>query len=178
MIHVLQPYSLEKRLGKAYNEALNIVPDNQWAILMDHDAMFLTPDAIAHVHQYTQRYPETGIFTCYTNRLHPMSKGQLWEDRCEENADIRHHIRIAEEAKKGLYKATEITTVIGGFCMVVKKETWKQTKFSEDLFCLGVDNAFSRRVMATGKKVLRMDGIYMFHIYRLMNGYRDRTHLK
>jgi len=178
MIHVLQPYSLEKRLGKAYNEAMNLVPNNQWAILMDHDAMFLTPDAIAHVHQYTQRYPDAGIFTCYTNRLHPQSQGQLWQNTCSEDSDIRNHVRIAEQVKAGLYGVSEIRNVIGGFCMVVKKETWEQTKFSEDLYCLGVDNDFSRRVMATGKKVLRMDGIYMFHLYRLMNGYKDRTHLR
>jgi GT2 family glycosyltransferase len=177
MIHVLQPYSLEKKLGHAYNESMSYVPNGQWAILMDHDAMFLTPDAIRHIHEYTQLFPSTGIFTCYTNRLHPMSKGQLWKDVCSEDSDIRTHIRIAEEVKRDLYKATELRTVIGGFCMVIKKETWIETKFTENLFCLGVDNDFSRRVMATGKKVLRMDGIYMFHTYRLMNGFMDKKHL-
>ena len=178
MIQVLQPYSLEKRLGKAYNESMALIPDNTWAILMDHDAMFLTPDAIAHVAGYVALFPDTGIFTCYTNRLHPLSKGQLWEDTCSDNSDIRHHIRIAEEVKKNLYQVTQLNAVIGGFCMVVKKETWQRNKFSENLFCLGVDNDFSKRIMAGGQKVLRMDGIYMFHVYRLMHGYQDRKHLR
>ena len=178
MLPVIQPYSQDKKLGKAYNDAMSWVPNDKWVILMDYDAMFLTPDGIGHVEEYIRRFPDTGIFTCYTNRLHPMSKGQLWQDRCEDNADIRHHIRIAEEVKKGLYNVTEIKNPIGGFCMVIKKETWIKHRFSESLFCLGVDNDFSKRVMAGGQRVLRMDGVYVFHTYRLMNGYMDKKHLK
>lgn len=178
MINVIQPYSLDKKLGTAYNKAMSLMPDGSWSILMDHDAMFLTPDAIAHVYKYTQLFPNTGIFTCYTNRLHPASKGQLYNNECSEDSDIRNHIRIAERVKSDLYNVTEISNVIGGFCMVVHKDTWRQHQFSENLFCLGVDNDFSKRVMSGGQKILRMDGIYMFHVYRLMNGYRDKTHLK
>jgi GT2 family glycosyltransferase len=138
--------------------------------------MFLTPDAIKHVEKYTQLFPSTGIFTCFTNRLHPLSKGQLL-GTISENADIRHHTQLSERQKDNLYKITPINRPIGGFCMVVNKETWKRSPFREDKKCLGVDNDFSQSVLNNSGTILRMDGIYVWHTYRLMNGYKDKKHL-
>jgi GT2 family glycosyltransferase len=176
MIHVVQPYRSDKNLGKAYNETIRLYPDNAWLCLLDYDAMFLTPDAISHVEQYTKQFPGTGIFTCFTNRLHPLSHGQLLGSMSEDT-DIRHHIDIAEKQKRELYKATPINNPIGGFCMVVNKATWRQTPFSESKKCLGVDNDFSRAVLDKGGNILRMDGIYAWHSYRLVGGYKSKGHL-
>lgn len=176
MIHVVQPYRSDKNLGKAYNETIRLYPDNAWICLLDYDAMFLTPDAIQHVEQYTKQFPGTGIFTCFTNRLHPLSKGQLLGSMSEDDR-IRGHIEIAERQKRELYKTTAIDHPIGGFCMVVNKATWKKTPFNESKKCLGVDNDFSKAVLDKGGNILRMDGIYCFHQYRLVGGYKSKSHL-
>lgn len=176
MIYVVQPYRSDKNLGRAYNLTMQLYPESAWICLLDYDAMFLTPDAISHIEEYTDKYPDTGIFTCFTNRLHPDSKGQLLGSMSEDT-DIRHHIDLAEKQKRELYKVTEIDHPIGGFCMVINKATWKRTKFNESKKCLGVDNDFSRAILEAGGNIRRMDGIYAFHQYRLVGGYRDKKHL-
>lgn len=176
MIHVVQPYRSDKNLGKAYNQTIRLYPDNSWICLLDYDAMFLIPDALQHVEKYTEMFPGTGIFTCFTNRLHPESKGQLL-GVMSEDTDIREHIQIAERQKRELYKTTPLNHHIGGFCMVVNKETWKRCHFREDKKCLGVDNDFSRSILDKGGSILRMDGIYVWHTYRLIGGYRNKKHL-
>ncbi len=70
MIHCVHPFRQDKNLGKAYNEAFKRCPDQDWLCLMDWDVMLLTHDAINIMTKYTEDYPDTGIFTCLTNRLH------------------------------------------------------------------------------------------------------------
>lgn len=178
MVNVCTPYRSDKNLGLAYNETISLYPANSWICLIDHDVMFLTPDAIRHIEKYTEKYPDTGIFTCFTNRLHPQSKGQLLGNICSENDSIREHIDIAEARKKSLYQVTPLQNNIGGFLMVINKATWERIKFKEGIKCLGVDTEFSLRVLQAGLKILRMDAIYIFHTYRMIGGYKAKDHLK
>ncbi len=177
-IHILKPYSIDKNLGRAYNEAVKLIPDGDWACLMDYDTMFLTPDCGRILHEYASLFPNTGMFTCYTNRIHPQSIHQLYQGEIIESNDIADHIPLAEEAKKNLYKATSLDTVISGFLMMIKKETWKDVQFSENRLCLGVDNDYCARLMDNGRSILRMNGMYVWHTYRLKNGIQDKSHLK
>lgn len=178
MVHLVHPFRQDKNLGKAYNEAFRNCPDGDWLCLMDWDVLLLTYDAVRLMTEYTEEYPDTGIFTCYTNRLHAGAKDQLFNGTVSENTDIRHHIKLAEEIKNHtVNEVSEINHHISGMLMLVSKETWKQIQFSEDKKCLGVDNEYSDKVLQAGKKILRMNMIYVFHIYRLIQGVRDKTHL-
>ncbi len=178
MIQVVTPYSLEKNLGQAYNEAFQNCPDDQWLCVTDWDVMFLTPDAISILHGYARLYPETGIFTCWTNRIHPGTTNQLLGGIVNEDDSIRNHIKIAEQQRStDLYKAIPIYKVISGFLMMINKKTWNEIKFSEDMKCLGVDNDYSKKVLDSGKSILCMSGLYVWHTYRLINGIKDKSHL-
>jgi GT2 family glycosyltransferase len=176
-VHVRTPYSNERRLGKAYNEAFEGVGVSDWVCLIDYDVMFLTPDAILILHRYAAAYPDTGIFTCYTNRIHPLAVGQLLGGTFSNDTDVRTHIRIAEEQCKIGVKITCLDQVISGFLMMICKKTWLTTRFNEDLQCLGVDNDFSQRVLDKGLKIHRMDALYVWHSYRISKGISDKTHL-
>jgi GT2 family glycosyltransferase len=177
-IHISIPFSIEKNLGRAYNEEMARVPDEDWACLIDHDVQFLTSDAINHLYKYVELFPDTGIFTCFTNRLHPLAANQLLLGRVDHDSSIINHLKQAEIQKKKLYEVTELNKHISGFLMLIKKETWSEVYgFNEDKLCLGVDNIFSDKILVSGKKILRMDGIYVFHQYRLLNGIKDKTHL-
>lgn len=184
MIHVCIPYDTQKHLGVAYNQAIEIFHSrakfhggSNFIVVMDHDAMFLTPDAIKIIEGYTEKWPDTGIFTCYTNRLHPDSKGQLLGPM-SENDSIRDWITVAEKQKSKGFHVTEINHSIGGFLMVINMGAWFRIGgFNPDKKCLGVDNDFSDRILKAGYKILRMDSIVVWHSYRLMNGYRDKKHL-
>jgi GT2 family glycosyltransferase len=165
-------------LGRAFNEALCLIPDGHWAVLCELDTFFLTPDAGTILEGYAERYGEAGLFTCITNRVHHLAVEQLFAGRVSENTDIRHHIEIAENQKRFLYNVTPINHCISGYLMMVKKEVWKKITFMEGIGCLGVDNYFSQAVLQSGKKILRMDAMYLWHSYRLKNGVTDKTHLR
>lgn len=178
MIHIVTPYSNEKNLGKAYNQSMALIPDNDWACILDYDTLLLTPDIGIILSKYSEIFEnseDVRMLTCFTNRIHPMSK-QLLNNKINDNADVRVHIQIAEKQKQYLYQTTELD-VFSGFLMLMKKEWWYEQQFTEDLKCLGVDSNYRERLAGRGKKIMRMDGLYVWHTYRLMNGIKDKAHL-
>lgn len=174
---ICSPYRVDKNLGKAYNEAMRLLPDDWWACFTDIDTLFLTPDCGKILHEYATRYPDAGILTCYTNRISLASKKQLLGQQLSENPNIKDHIAIAESKKELLYTVSPINRSISGFLMMISKRTWLQYPFSESGLCLDVDTHYSRKIRIGGKPILRMNGLYVFHTYRLMNGIYDKTHL-
>jgi GT2 family glycosyltransferase len=178
MIHIKIPFAEDKNLGRAYNQAFADVPDGDWVCLIDHDVLFLTPDAINLMYEYVRSFPETGIFTCYTNRIHPLSVEQLLNGQVSENFSIDFHTQLAYNQKRFGVTVTEIKHVISGFLMLVSKKTWEKIKFPEHGKCLGVDNLFSQGVLNEGKKIYRMDSLYVWHSYRMTNGITNKDHLK
>lgn len=177
-VHILTPYSLDKDLGKAYNEAMALLPEDDWACLIDYDVQFLTSDCGKILHEYASRNPDAGLLTCFTNRIGSLSVPQMMGGAISENSDVKHHIQLAEKQKEHLYKTTRIDRDISGFLMLIKKSTWKEMPFPETGQCLGVDTKYGRMVREAGKKILRMDGLYVFHSYRLINGVKDKSHLR
>lgn len=176
MLYVIEPYAIDKNLGRAYNDHIRHYDAEDWICIKDIDVTFLTPDAISHIHEYTQRHPEAGLFTCFTNRI--ANPEQLLHRRMSNVDSMKYHIRIAKiQQHQHLYDVTKLTRPVSGFLMVIKKETWDQVKFTEDMLCLGVDNDYHRRLAAAGKQVLRMNGIYVWHTYRILTGRRDKSHL-
>lgn len=182
MIHVVTPYdpTPAKNLGRAYNKAFENVGEDDWVCLMDWDAMFLCPTAIKELYGYVEKYPDTGLFTCWTNRIHKGATQQLHGEIYYDQRDILAHIHTAEYLRdKYRGEVTQLRKHISGFLMMISKETWNKIKFSEDKKCLGVDNDYSDRILDAGKVILRMDGLYVFHLYRMgmPGGTKDKTHL-
>ncbi len=179
-VHIKIPYCVNKNLGKAYNEAMRNIPQDDWCCLMDYDVMLLTPDAGKILHEYASLATpgdKLPVFTCATNRIHPFSKEQLLLGGISDDANIKSHLHLAETAKGLLYKTTELTGPASGFLMMVSKKTWNHIMFNESNKCLGVDSDYFQRLRASGNKLLRMDGLYVWHTYRLIQGITDKKHL-
>lgn len=175
-VNILTPYSLEKNLGKAYNEAMAMIGDDDWACLIDHDVLFLTPDAGRILHEYAVRFPACGMLTCYTNRIHHSSP-QLLNSQIADETDMLLHLDLAERRKFRLYDTTELHKNVSGFLMLISKKVWKQVPFADNGQCLGVDTDYWKRLKAAGLPILRMDGLYVFHLYRMGKPITDKTHL-
>lgn len=179
-VHIIIPYDpIDKNLGRAYNEAMAQIPDGDCACLLDYDIHFLTPDCGKIIHDYANYLcDDNHLLTCYTNRVHPASKMQLLNGHLTDDSDIRNHISLAENQKRQLYTADPITSNISGFLMVMTKEFWKTLPFADNLKCLGVDTNYSIIMRENGRKVLRMNGLYVFHTYRMANeSIMDKHHL-
>lgn len=181
-VHILIPYRCDKNLGLAYNQAMAMIPEGDAACLCDIDTCFLTPDAPALIQEYVYRTFDyglpVGILTCFTNRVSPLSKMQLLGRAVNENTDMKVHLQYAEDLKKELFNTTVIDRDISGFLMVISKKVWQQYPFPETGKALGVDTHYGRMIRAAGLQILRMDGLYIWHTYRLLNGISDKKHLQ
>ena len=182
-VHIRTPYSIEKNLGKAYNEEMAMIPEGDAACFIDGDVCFLTPDYGHILNHYHKSYPNA-VLTCWTNRIHQLSKGQLY-DTLSNGDDIRSCIQYAKKlADAGFCDSlSEITGPVSGFLLVIPKSVWHKIKFTEtnnyrpgEPNLLGVDNDFTNKVRAAGIPILRMNGLLVWHSYRLLTG--SKEHLK
>ena len=197
MILDISPYSTDKNLGKAYNDAFRNTSDEVTHICFrDGDTCWLTPDYGVHLAEYVRLYPDA-VLTCWTNRINEraeqQSKMQVHDGtRVRDNqhivriaTDMTTHLIAAQMQLKDLYNVTPLHGFVSGFCMVIPRSVWNNNKFAEQQVysdrgptnMLGVDNDFTNRIRAAGVPVLRMDGLYMFHIYRMLQGDHDKSHL-
>lgn len=180
MIYDCIPYSTDKNLGKAYNDFMALLPEGSHACFRDGDTCWLTPDYGVHLAEYVKLYPNA-ILTCWTNRINAKAEQQSDVGRVREEADMKVHLSYAKGYLSNLYKVTPLHGFVSGFCMVVSKDVWNKHKFSEKQVyedrgphnLLGVDNDFTNRVRASGVPVLRMDGLYIWHTYRLLTNSKD-----
>lgn len=172
----------QKNLGRAYNEAMAAAPEDSHVILRDGDTCWLTPDYGVHIAEYIRLHPNA-VLTCWTNRINERAEQQAAGDRTNQN--IKDHLRLAELCKANLYRVSTLHGFVSGFCLIVPKSVWNNHKFTEvqkyedrgPTNMLGVDNDFTNRIRAAGIPVLRMDGIYIWHTYRLLTGDNYKTHL-
>ena len=150
--------------------------DEDYGVLMDGDTMFLTFDWGHAIAEIIEKIPDAGIISCLTNRI---SKGrnQLYGD---DSTDILVHRAIAknlDQQFRGIYE--RLDKRVSGFLMAIQKKTWEEVgKFPEKPEkMLGVDDAFSRRVIHSGKGIYIMKGVYKLHYYRMAEGKKYKAHL-
>lgn len=177
MLHIQVPYSITKRLGVAYNDAMRNIDDDDWMCFIDHDVLFLTADTIFHLNEYAGRNADAGLLVCYGSRSHPLSKEQKL--KITDTDSIKYHSRIALQHQKFLYQTNIIKEPhrVSGFLMLLSKKIWKEIKFNEQRNCLWVDTDFCNALKEKNKKIIRMEGIYIWHSYRLLKDINDKSHL-
>lgn len=185
MILDIIPYSTDKNLGKAYNDAFRNTSDEVTHICFrDGDTCWLTPDYGVHLAEYVRLHPNA-VLTCWTNRINEKAEQQAKIDEIRLCKDMGIHILNAEDCKTNVYHISTLHGFVSGFCMVIPRSVWNNHKFAEQQVysdrgptnMLGVDNDFTNRIRAAGIPVLRMDGLYIWHTYRLLQGDKDKTHL-
>lgn len=173
-INWLQPYSVEKNIGREYNRLISLMPDGEWIGITDHDAMFLRPDSKAQISDIITRHGhEFDVFGVLTNRLYG------WHQQYNgfsEDPDVNNHVQIANDCHSSNYgQVVETNVNIAGLCMVFSKSTWDRVGgFAEGSITL--DKDFTDAVMRTGGRLAIMTGVYMFHLYRW--GQSDPTRYK
>ncbi|SDZ82356.1 Protein of unknown function [Arachidicoccus rhizosphaerae] len=177
IIHYIQPYSINKQFGQAINQAIERLnaDSNDWIVLMDYDAMFLTPDYGRHISELIIRNRDKyDLIGCMTNRIraeHQKVKGMF------EEYDIRKHASLAKDLEDKYWAQVEPTTGVAGFCMMFPKKVWDKAKFKDSI---KFDTEFNNDVRKNGGKIGLAKGLYMFHCYRILSDdpINETSHLK
>lgn len=157
------PYKPHGNLGAAYNDFMSRLANDEWAVFIDHDAAFTTPDWHKQLLQAIAAHPNAGLFTAKTNRIgNPMQR-----DTTVQGHDMRAH-RAHGKTLAGRTSVTDVTglpQLISGVVMCLSKRTWERVGGFCDGF-LGVDNDMHRKCMQAGLRVYILNGLYVYHWYR------------
>lgn len=170
------PYSTDKNLGAEYNRCMEMIGEDDWAVLLDHDMMFLTLDWYNHIRYAIESLPNAGLITVTTNRLG--NRDQVYNRVISDNHDIRFHRQIAKKLKAHSHNRYIDATnrhLIGGVVMITSKRAWlKAGKFPDGL--ISIDNLYHQRIREAGFKVYIMQGLYVYH-WRRGEGPDTKAHL-
>lgn len=159
------PGRADKNIGKAYNEFCALVPDKDWIVISDQDALWWPELVLQQVADIVNGDGANyALLGASTNRLASDYQRPFPEDF--NNMDPFHHRRVAEhlaEMNYGKIKNDRNRPVAGVF-MLFPKQTWKRFPFPENR--IDADTLFCKRIRANGGKIGVMEGVYVFHWYR------------
>lgn len=165
MIYYFAPFDPNKNIGRSHNEHCALVPNHDdWICVTDSDVLFLLTDTKNQISEIIKKHGENfQVYGCLTNRIassHQQANG------FSDNTDILFHKEIAKrlQQEKRL-EVIETNINVAGFLMIFQKKTWDKYKFSDN--SIRFDSEFTDKVMRDGGKLGIMQGVYVFHDYRL-----------
>lgn len=182
MIYHFNAIFAHGNLAKYYNDCCNIVPNqNDWIALWDSDVFLY--NTFVNWGEYLQKAinenPDIKLFSCITNRIG--THKQRLTPNMDNNVDIvKHYYQAREIYNNSKYKIDRSAKTLSGFFMMFKKETWSAVGgFDESNGgYIGVDTQFSREISNKGWKMGILQGMYVYHYYRLCEGSPFTDHIK
>lgn len=183
MIHFETPYSFNKNFFDAIDKCFEKTSNEDWLCIRDGDTMFLQPDYGHIIKEYIDKYPDTGLFTCITNRCHYACQ-RLNREVMEVTNIVSHHIIANEVYCKNRLKISQVKRRIAGHLMIIKKSTWMKIRkevqrkvIRQNKKILGVDTKISNAMIKHNFPIRIMLGLYIFHYMRFHKSISDYTHL-
>lgn len=184
MIKTFIPYNTDKNLVEEYNECMSLLNYGDWAIFLDHDAMFTTYDWYKSIEKYIQQYGDYSCFVATTNRI---GGTRMKDNKAPKQDDIIFHRLYGQQVSDTPYEdELEDFTVptphhLSGVCFALSYDAWKKIggfkAWSEKSNILGVDSALHKNLRENGLKVGIMKKLYVYHWY-CGGGSRTTKHLK
>lgn len=177
-IHYIQPFDNNSppNIGGAINAAilqLNADPED-WIVSMDHDILWLLSSSKK---QLTEILTTTD-FDILAPRMNRLGNDYQLILGMFGKTDILAHIN--EAVARHNYHYGVVSTFTGGplaaACMCFKVKTWKALAGFEE-HSLAFDTQFCIRAERSGMKMGIMEGIYIFHLYRMGKQVNNIDHL-
>lgn len=166
MIHYIIPWNSEKNIGVSYNSSMKLVNDEDYICFIDADACFTTHFFGKQLEDIIKKYPESGFFTCYTNRVG--CPWQIYGD--SQSNDIASHREVGKYLYDNYYDSvTQIedpVNALSGVLILISKKLWMDIGGFKEQGMLGIDNEFYFKALSQNKIIYRMDGVYVYHWYR------------
>lgn len=156
------PFALDRNLGRANNEAMELLADDGWACLIDHDCMFTTPHWYAQLVEAAAFRPEA-TFCVTTNRI--ASPWQRAPEAQPDSNDIGHHRHIGEVRRREHRTLLDVgcTKGFGGVVTLISKRAWRDAGgYADGMYC--VDHSIFFRLRAIGRPVYLIEGLYVYHV--------------
>lgn len=158
-LFAMTPFALDRNLGAAYNQALEVLPADAWACFLDHDAMYSTRHWYAQLVEAIAFLPEAGAFVATCNRI-----GAYWQQTGDKHChDIAKHRQYGEQRRRvrTLLDVTE-TKGFGGVAFALSKAAWREVGgFRDGLLC--VDHAMHFALRDRGRRIYLLEGLYVYH---------------
>jgi hypothetical protein len=180
-IYTLMPYKDgDKSFVDTCNRFMDLIPDdNDFGLLIDHDAIFTTPDWHKQLQDAIKRYPDINVFGCMTNRIYSPC---LWAEVDRDSNDMFYHREMGKNLAHEYWdEAFEFPCLddknkgLGGFFIMMRKSTWKRiggftcTLKGDKEACHGMDWALTHRLLDYNEKIYILKGVYMYHWYSNFN---------
>lgn len=178
---IVTPYAHDGVLLHAYRDVFSLVGDNDWVCFMDGDAAFLENSDFGHMlKEYIDRYPNTGMFTCYASRCHYQPQMRQGVDMNSDS--IKYIAQKTIEVRKQLHpKVKLMNRRVAGHLLMLQKKTWNkilpslERKIkSKGKRILGFDTQLSKSLLEHGYDIQVMRGILVFHYLRFLNGKNEK----
>ena len=176
VFHVI-PWNSEKKVGKSYNEIMDLIGDDDWVCFLDGDAVHTTSFFGVRIEEVIDKNPGYSLFTCYTNRIG--CPYQVAPNVNRKSNDQEYHRKLGESLWNSYKtKVVDITnnSPLSGVLILIKKSAWEKVGGFREVGMLGVDNDIHIKFKNYGFKVGLMQGIYLQHWYRNDNQ-KDVKHL-
>lgn len=155
----LMPFREDMNLGRAYNEQMDRIGPDEWALFLDHDAMWTTKKWKAQIEEAIAFMPGAGLFAATSNRI-----GPLWQRRGKASShQMEHHYALGEERLtwRTLLDVTD-TQGFGGVAFAISKAAWEKVGgFVDGMLC--VDHAMHFALRAAGYRVYVLESLYVYH---------------
>lgn len=171
-------------VGLAYNQSMALVPDGDWAVILDHDVSFTSRTWFRLVEEAIRTQPDAGAFVPVTNRLVPTLSGwQMAQEVDVQNNDMVYHWSIGHARRSQFGASVQDVTDIdkhggaalfSGFCFIVSKATWTLIGGAQEGSGMyGVDWGIHDRIRSHGKRVYLLPGLYLYHWYKYDKRFSD-----
>lgn len=166
MIHYIIPWNSEKNIGVSYNSSMKLINDEDYICFIDADACFTTHYFGKQLEDIIKKYPESGFFTCYTNRVG--CPWQIYGD--SQSNDIASHREVGKYLYDSYYDSVtqieDLSNALSGVLILISKKVWQDIGGFKEHGMLGIDTEFYFKALSQNKIIYRMNGVYVYHWYR------------
>jgi hypothetical protein len=178
-VHHITPGRSDKNLGKAINDIINVLPNQDWICIRDIDTIPMYHEKFYELCEKIANSAQFDLIGCMTNRL---GLPEQLVDGMYDLSDITEHRAKAIELYN-LYGDLVIKSpkTVAGLFMLFPKSTWlKVGGFLEGGIKIKgkfIDYQFCKAVQKNRLKIGIAQGIYLFHWYRFDKDIKDIEHL-
>ena len=165
------------RIGDYYNSLAKTLPDDTWICATDADTMFLDDRSDNIIRTAIREYPEADLFTGWTNRIgFPY---QVYNNELFNEPSMIPHRLIASYLADKPVSCTELFSNSAGFCMIFPVRLIGQIEFPPNIQQNNEfwDYTFTKDLLESGRRIFRINNIYLLHYYRFVEGKYNINHI-